>query len=281
MPTFDTPEPITATVELVAGSLTVLATDRTDTTVDVRPAEPEDPADVRAAGQVRVEYADGALTVRAPLRWQHLSPRGSGGTVDVTIELPTGSRLHHRAAMGDLRCSGRLDECQARSSLGHLTLEDTGPITLSTTGRVTVGRVAGRAEVSAAGAVRIGAVDGPAVLRNTNGATHVGEVTGDLKANAANGSITVDRALGAVRARSANGDIRLGEVVRGEIALDTAAGDIEVGVATGTAAWLDVNAPAGRVDVALDPAERPGGGDVVELRARTHFGDIAVRPAAS
>ena len=38
MPTFDTPQPITATVEISAGSVRLVASDRDDTVVEVRPA---------------------------------------------------------------------------------------------------------------------------------------------------------------------------------------------------------------------------------------------------
>jgi hypothetical protein len=38
-----------------------------------------------------------------------------------------------------------------------------------------------------------------------------------------------------------NGSIRLGEVARGSVVRGTAMGDLEVGIAEGTAAWLAVN----------------------------------------
>jgi hypothetical protein len=37
MPTFPTPEPITAVIEVVSGSVNVVASDRDDTVVSVRP----------------------------------------------------------------------------------------------------------------------------------------------------------------------------------------------------------------------------------------------------
>ena len=76
--------------------------------------------------------------------------------------------------------------------------------------------------------------------------TWVGEAGGDLRVNAANGSIAVDLARAGVVAKSANGDVRLGEVVRGSVVLETKIGDLEVGIREGTAAWLDVNATVGQ-----------------------------------
>ena len=57
MPTFDTPQPITATVGISAGSVRLLASDRDDTVVEVRPRDESRSHDVRSAEQVRVAFA--------------------------------------------------------------------------------------------------------------------------------------------------------------------------------------------------------------------------------
>jgi DUF4097 and DUF4098 domain-containing protein YvlB len=143
---------------------------------------------------------------------------------------------------------------------------------------VTVDRVRGRAEVTGSGQVRIGEIDGPAVIKNLNGVTWVGEVKGDLRCNAANGDIMVDRALGAVTAKTANGAVRIGEVVRGSVELGTAYGELEVGIREGTAALLDVRSQFGSVRNSLTASDGPQPSDQrVEVRARTSFGDIVIR----
>ena len=58
MPTYDTPEPITATIELAIGDVQISATDRGATVVEVRASDPSDEEDVKAAGLTRVEYAN-------------------------------------------------------------------------------------------------------------------------------------------------------------------------------------------------------------------------------
>jgi DUF4097 and DUF4098 domain-containing protein YvlB len=121
-------------------------------------------------------------------------------------------------------------------------------------------------------------LDGSAVIKNSNGDTWVGVAGGDLRVNAANGSIAVDEAHAGVVAKSANGDVRLGEVVRGSIVLETRLGDLEVGIREGTPAWLDVRAAAGRVHNALDAAEAPEpSAEAVEVRARTSAGSVVIR----
>jgi DUF4097 and DUF4098 domain-containing protein YvlB len=116
------------------------------------------------------------------------------------------------------------------------------------------------------------------VIKNSNGDTWVGTAAGDLRLNAANGSIAVDLAQASVGAKSANGDVRLGEVVRGSVVLETKIGDLEVGIREGTAAWLDVNSQFGRVHNALEAADGPQtSAETVEVRARTSVGEVVIR----
>jgi DUF4097 and DUF4098 domain-containing protein YvlB len=82
-----------------------------------------------------------------------------------------------------------------------------------------------------------------------------------------------------VEAKSSNGNIRIGEVVSDSVTLRTATGDIEIGVAVGTAAWLDLKTGYGRVRNELDGiGQGPEKSEqTVEVRAHTSFGDITVR----
>src|SRR5882672_9659280 len=93
MPTFDTPEPITATIDIAMGDVQISTNDREATVVEVRPTDASNEDDVKAAELTRVEYANEQLLVKAPkLRsWLSISRSGS---IDVTIELPAGSTVH-------------------------------------------------------------------------------------------------------------------------------------------------------------------------------------------
>jgi Putative adhesin len=279
MPVFDTPNPISATVEVYSGELRVVASDRTDTVVEVRPSNEADESDVRTAQQTRVEYADGTLTIRGP-RSRGIDFSKKTRSVDVLVELPTGSQLHGYLTAGDLNGTGELGECRFKSSIGHFRLDRTGPLNLSTLGRITVDAVAGDADVSTgSGRLQLGEVDGAAVVKNSNGETVLGTVTGDLRVRSANGDITVDRADAGVDAKTSNGAIRIGRVRRDSVTLRTAAGDLEVGVAEGTAAWLELKTGHGRVHNELDGiGQGPAKSEkTVEVRAHTSWGDITVR----
>lgn len=279
MPIFDTPEPISVAISLIVGDARVIASDRTDTVVEVSPSDSSSEEDLKAAEQVRVELSQGRLLVKALKQWRHYGPFSGGGSIDVSIQLPSGSHVQGDAAMADLRGEGRLGECRFTTSTGHIWLDQTGPLQLKTSaGNIAVDRAVGDAEVTGSGEVRVGEVDGAAVMKNLNGHTWVGEVTGDLRCSSANGDITVDRAHARIDAKTASGNIRIGEVVRGSVAIQTASGELEVGIRKGTAALLDVRSHFGSVRNSLDATTGPAPSDeTVEVRARTSHGDIVIR----
>jgi DUF4097 and DUF4098 domain-containing protein YvlB len=279
MPAFDTPGPLTVHLSLgfVVANVRITAEDRTDATVDVRPADPSNKADLKVADQTRVEFTDGRVHVRAPRLGMFV---GRTGTIDVTVEVPEGSDLRGETGMGEVLCEGRLRECRFKTGYGEIRLDRVGTVDVtSASGDVTVDHADTVTGVKASnGAISIRRVDGSATVRNSNGATWIGEVGGDLRVNASNGSIAVDRAGGDVTAKTANGAVRIGEVTRGEVVLSSAAGPLEVGVPEGTAAWLDLKTFSGRVRNELSAAAGPGdAADTVQVRARTYLGDIVVR----
>ncbi|SCF70557.1 DUF4097 family beta strand repeat-containing protein [Streptomyces sp. Ncost-T10-10d] len=279
MPSFDTPEPISATAHVEAGSIRFTAGDRLDTVVEVQPRDPKRDQDVRAADQTEVTYASGALTVRTP-KQRYLV--GRTGTVDVTVELPTGSRVDVTGAWAQVLGEGRLGEVRVKTSSGDVRLDMTGPLQLTAShGSITVDRIEGMAEITtSSGSLRVGTVDGPAVLKNSHGTTTVGVATGDLRVRGANGDIDIARAEGSVVATTAHGTLRVGEVACGTVQLETSYGAIEVGIREGTAAWLDVSSGSGQVRNTLTASETPEKTeDTVEVRARTRYGNIDVRRA--
>ncbi len=281
MPRFDTPDPITAVVDLQMGDTRITASDRADTVVDVRPSDTGRDLDVRAAEQTRVEYAAGRLLVKAP-RQRGLGMFGRPGSVDVTIELPAGSAVRGETGLGAFHCAGPLGDCRVKTGVGDIEAGHTGPLDLSTgAGTIVVDRAAGLADVSTgSGRVQIGAIDGPATVKNSNGDIWIGEAGGDLRVSTSNGGITVGRASGGVTGSSANGDVRVGEIARGSSSLRTAMGTIEVGIRAGTAALLDVSTKFGRVHNDLAAAGGPEPADqTAEIHAATSYGDIYVRRA--
>jgi DUF4097 and DUF4098 domain-containing protein YvlB len=279
MTTFETPEPISVTVELSVGDVRIEASDRTDTVVEVRPRDSAKKSDVAAARQTRVDYAGGRLLIKAPKSWKQYSPFGPSESVDVHIALPSGSQLRCDTAVATLHSTGRLGDCGVKTSAGDIRIGHADAVQLKTSvGDITVGQADGDAEVTTStGAVRIDSIAGAAVVKNSNGDTWIGDVTGDLRASSANGNIVVDQAHAAVVAKTANGNVQLDEVQRGSILVETGRGRVEIGVVDGVAAWLDLKTGFGRVRNGLDDAPQPEAGeDTVEVRARSGFGDITI-----
>ncbi|GAA3080606.1 DUF4097 family beta strand repeat-containing protein [Streptomyces olivoverticillatus] len=276
MPSFDTPEAISVTAHVDAGSIQFTAGDRLDTVVEVRPRDPKRDQDVRSAEQTEVTYAGGVLTVRTP-KQRYLV--GRTGTVDVTVELPTGSSIDMTGAWAQVLGEGWLGEVRVKTSFGDVRLDTTGPLQLTAShGSITVDRVEGMAEITtSSGSLRVGSVDGPAVLKNSHGSTTVGAATGDLRVSGANGDIDIARAESSVTATTAHGTLRVADVARGTVQLETSYGAIEVGIREGSAAWLDVSSGSGQVRNALTASDSPEEAvDAVKIRARTRYGNIDV-----
>ncbi|MFF8694505.1 DUF4097 domain-containing protein [Streptomyces sp. NPDC015144] len=296
MPSFETPEPIFADLELEVGTARITAGKRTDTVVEVLPRDGSDDNDVRAVQQTRVTCEGGRLTVRTPRR---RSLFGKPGAIEVTVELPSGSEVQGASGMGDFVCAGPLGNVTLRTSLGDIRADEAAGAALRTDhGDIRLTRSSGDIEITGSGRIEIGTVTGAATVKNSNGATGIGEVTGALKCQAANGDVSVGTAHGTVTAKSANGRIEIGtaragvdattangrilvgDVVRGRVDLHATVGDLEIGIHDGTAAWLDLNAKYGTVHSSLTASSGPADSDeTAEIHARTSVGNIVVRRA--
>jgi len=278
MPTFNTPEPISATIDLAAADVRVIATDRQDTVVEVRPSNSAHEPDVNVAEQTKVDYTAAGLLIKGPKQ------RSMGlrkiGSVDVTVELPAGSQIEADAGIGALRLTGQLGKCRVKMGAGDVELDRVGPLDLHTgAGAITVEHVEGNAKITTgSGRLRVSQIDGSAVIKNSNGETWVGDITGDLRVNAGNGAILVSHAADDVTASSANGEIRVDDLTRGSASLKTGFGGIYLGIHAGTAARLDTYTRFGSVRNSMEAVNSPEPSDeVLEVLARTSFGDIVIR----
>ncbi len=182
MNTFQTPAPIAVTVDVLSATVNVIASDRTDTVVQVRPADPAKKADVRAAAQTRVDYADGALTVQTPKDWRTYTAFGGNPTIEVTIEVPSGSRLKCNAGCGNLHATGEFGESHLETSMGDIFLDrPLGSVTAKTSkGDIRIGAAA-RGEIrleTSMGELEVGIRPGSAVNVQTN--TQQGTVQNQL-----------------------------------------------------------------------------------------------------
>ncbi|MFB7209733.1 DUF4097 family beta strand repeat-containing protein [Streptomyces sp. NPDC056255] len=179
MQNFDTATPISAVLDIPAGRVQFIAADRTDTTVEVLPANASKSRDVKAAEQAEVAYADGVLRIGAPAaKNQYFGPSGS---IEVTVQLPAGSRVEVKSSCAEFRGVGRFGDIAFESAQGAIKVDEAAGVRVTTSGGdVSIGRLGGPAEISTGrGDIRIAeAVCGAVVLRTQMGDVSVGAAAG-------------------------------------------------------------------------------------------------------
>jgi hypothetical protein len=178
MQTFVTPAPVTAVIAVPAGRIRLVAADRADATVEIRPADPSKGRDAKLAERITASYADGTLRVTAPAAGRVL---GSTGAVEVTVCLPAGSAVQAKTASAQFTTEGplgdvTLDSAQATVSLDHAA---SARITI-VDGDITAGHLGGDAELrTARGSIQVTeAIRSTLVLRTETGAITVAAAQG-------------------------------------------------------------------------------------------------------
>ena len=218
MQKFATTAPIAVILTVPAGLVRFIAAERADATVEVQPLDAGKGRDVKAAEQIAVEYADGVLRIEAAEAKNRVL--GNSGSVEVTVQLPAGSRVEARTAAAELHSVGRLGDVTFESAQGTVKLDQTGAARLTLqAGDITVGRLGGAAEISTQqGDILITeALGGAVVLRTESGDLEIGAARGvsaTLDAGTTYGRITNtlqnNEGAGAglaIHATTAHGDI--------------------------------------------------------------------------
>ena len=281
MPTFDTPEPISAMVELVVGDVRITASDRDDTVVEVRPS---DESHERRRARRR---ADPGRVRRRPAprqtpKQRSLSLFGKPGSIDVTIELPTGSQVHGDASVAAFRLRRPSRRVPGQDSRRRHPARADRPARGEHRRRRHRGGPGGgpgrgqhRVRPGAAGRDRRHSRDQELQRRQLDrrGRRRPAGQRGQRR--------HLRRPRGRRRQRQHRQRRRPGRRRHPRLGLtQDRLGEIEVGIRAGTAARLDVHTQFGRVHNQLDVTDGPGPSDqTVEVRARTSYGDIVIRRA--
>ncbi|MFE5815819.1 DUF4097 family beta strand repeat-containing protein [Streptomyces sp. NPDC056479] len=217
MQKFDTPTPVSAVLDIPAGRIRFIAADRADTTVEILPADASKGRDVKAAERTEVSYDDGVLRIEVPAATNRIL--GNSGFIEVTVQLPAGSRVEAKAASAEFRGVGRLGDVAFEGQQATVKLDETDSARLTTLdGDISVGRLGGPAEISTQkGDIRItAAVRGTVVLTTQMGDVSVGAARGVSAAlDAGTGYGRIDNALKnadgtpglKIRATTSHGDI--------------------------------------------------------------------------
>ncbi|MEW2164302.1 DUF4097 family beta strand repeat-containing protein [Streptomyces sp. NPDC007084] len=218
MQTYATPAPVSAVLDIPAGRIQVIAAERGDTTVEVVPADASKSRDVKAAEQITVGYDDGVLRVEAAPAKNRLLGGGSG-SVEVTVQLPVGSRVEARTGAAEFRGVGRLGDVAVEGGYHSVKIDEAASARL--TGHdatITVGRLTGPGEITTQrGDLTVTeAVRGEVVLSTRQGDITVGAAHGvSASLDAGTGKGRISNALKnvdgtpalTIRATTAQGDI--------------------------------------------------------------------------
>jgi DUF4097 and DUF4098 domain-containing protein YvlB len=256
---FETPEPIFVRIEAGGGSIRLVATDRADTVVEVRPHDGSRSSDVWVAERTRVEFVDGKLAITGARRDLPLS---RGGAIDVEIALPSRSRLNASLESADMRAEGEFAELKLAAASGDVEID------------VVAGKIKA---ASASGSLTVRSVEGHASVTTASGDVTIRDLDGELKFKADSGSLTIERLHGSVKARTASGSVDVAAAVHGVLSAQTNSGRVAVGVAEGTAARLDIITGSGVVINELQPVGGPERSDeTLVLQVRGGSGDVDI-----
>lgn len=268
---FETPRPIELYVESHSGTLTITASDVSQTDVVVTGKNAEDYV---------VEQRDDQIQVVAPKQGMGFLLTGSGRGAEIRVTMPAQSALTVKIGSADTTVhgpiaglwvttgSGDLDAdlvdgtTEVQSGSGDIRIAElsgTGAIK-SGSGDVSISRCADLAIATGSGDVRIESVGGRLTIKTGSGDVHVGESADDLTLSTGSGDLTVEVAH------------------KGRFKIKGASGDVRIGVPEGTPVWTDISTLSGRMRSDLTPVGAPDEGqDHLEIRATTASGDITLQ----
>lgn len=192
-----------------------------------------------------------------------LLPWGRGNRNRLTLAIPQRTALHVDGGSVELTARVRLGHADVRTGSGDVGLTEVGVARISTgSGSIHLDRVAQLARV-----------------RSGSGDIFIGQCGGRVMATSGSGSISVGTFE--PPAEDPTDDVKMASTW-GDVDVRTASGDVQVGIPEGVAAWLDLRAHRGWVEVELDDTDEPDDEQpTVAVRAVTASGGISVRRSAA
>ena len=135
---------------------------------------------------------------------------------------------------------------------------------------------------SVSGDLRVrGEIAGNATIKTVSGDADLDRVDGDMSAQTVSGDLRIGPVAGSAETKTVSGDIRFQSVTAGDVRFTSVSGDIEIGIAQGSAVDVDAGSTSGDLssEVPLGSEPSHGEGDAaptVVLRGRTVSGDVKV-----
>jgi DUF4097 and DUF4098 domain-containing protein YvlB len=174
--------------------------------------------------------------------------------------------------------SGELADCRVRSGSGDVVIAAVGSELRVDAGsgdvRVADLRGSGAAR-SGSGDIKIGAVHGRLQCNTGSGDVQLGRVDGSADVRSGSGDVVVESSCAELAVSTASGDQTVRRARTGTLRLKSASGDVHVGVADGTATWLDITTVSGDVSSGLERSNEPRPDeDRVAAHVSTVSGDV-------
>lgn len=277
MYTFDTPQPVDLRAEIWQGEIYIHAEERDTTTVELESLHGDAQEIIE---HTRVEQRGSEVSV--------LMPKGKSGffrnrgEIRATIRVPLRSNVQLESASADSDLHGELGDVRIASGSGDVRIEFGEDIQVRTgSGDVDIVTAAGRCDTKCgSGDLKVETVGGDADLVSGSGDVVLGHVAQSLKVKTGSGDIVVRDAGEMIDAMAGSGDLRVKRFEHGKLRAKTGSGDVQIGVADGTAAYLDIMTVTGDVRSSLDASDAPSDGDqTVELSIQSGTGDVVLQRA--
>ncbi|MGN6751720.1 MAG: DUF4097 family beta strand repeat-containing protein [Intrasporangium sp.] len=276
--TFTTPGPIRLRMELLAGDITITATETDTTTVQLTP---RGRGGEELAERFTIEQRGDEVVVLAPKMRDAIFSFGKG-SVDVEVSLPQRSVLDARTGSGDIDVTGLMDRARAATGSGDVTLDEfNGGELKSGSGDISARVVRGDLTLkTGSGDIELDTMSARVELISGSGDVTVRRAEGPLRAKTGSGDLVVVASSADLDLMTGTGDVKLVAVHAGEIRAKTGTGDVVAAIAHGVATYLDLNTVTGDVEVDLDEASGPDGAEsTASLHVQSGSGDIHVKRA--
>ena len=122
MTVFPTPNRINVIIRIDNANINIVASKRQDAAVTVEAQNVNKEKDVEAAKNVIIELVNNVLHVKTTKTWQRFTNKNKAA-VNINLELPTGSSIATKIAVGTITCKGELGDAAVKTGKGNINVE--------------------------------------------------------------------------------------------------------------------------------------------------------------
>lgn len=249
--TFATPAPPRLRINLSAGHVELEAVETAETRVEL-----DGPREDEALIELRGDELIVDVERKKLFGWGQ-------GEHRLRISAPLGAVVDVTTASADVQGRGRYGGLSAKTASGDVQFSE----------------IAGDVDAkTASGDVQISDVAGDAEVSTASGDVQIASIGGETRVRSASGDVQIGTLESGASVQTASGAQALGSVARGSVSLQSASGDMKIGIRRGSRLWIDARSLAGSTTSELEVGDAPADedGPLVELRAKTMSGDIRV-----